>query len=136
METGRNEISAVLMLLLDRGAGPEQVCLGSASSVWVLDFVQERFHNMSPGDYECMTWIPARRIWCCGGNRQIHTDYRVLWRKRDGVASLSRGERLDSCFDGLLLLFWVHYIEDDPHLLCTGSLLQKTKERVLLITKS
>ena len=23
-----------------------------ASSMWVLDFVQERFHNMSPGDSE------------------------------------------------------------------------------------
>ena len=26
--------------------------------------------------------------------RQIHTDYRVLWRKRDGTTTLSRGERL------------------------------------------
>ena len=24
--------------------------------------------------------------------------------------------------DRLLLLFWAHYSEDDPHLLCTGSL--------------
>ena len=31
--------------------------------------------------------IPAHRIMCCGGNRQIHTDYRVLWRKRDGEAT-------------------------------------------------
>ena len=41
-----------------------------------------------------MTWIPAYRILGCGGNRQIHTDYRVLWRKRNGTATLSRGERL------------------------------------------
>ena len=26
--------------------------------------------------------------------RQIHTDYRVPWRKTDGTAPLSRGERL------------------------------------------
>ena len=26
--------------------------------------------------------------------RQIHTDYRVLWRKRDGMATLSREEHL------------------------------------------
>ena len=68
--------------------------------------------------------------------RQIHMDYRVLGRKRDSTATLSRGERPDPCLDRLLLLFWAHYIEDDPHLLCTGCLrqLQKTKERMLLIT--
>ena len=69
-----------------------------------------------------MTWIPAYRILGCGGNRQIHTDYRVLWRKRNGTATLSRGEHQDPCLDRLLLLFWAHYMEDDPHLLCTGSL--------------
>ena len=52
---------------------------------------------------------------------QIHTDYRVLWRERDGTATLSRGERPDPCLDRLLLLLWAHYIEDGPHLLCTGS---------------
>ena len=26
--------------------------------------------------------------------RQIHTEYRVLWRKRDGTATISRGEHL------------------------------------------
>ena len=26
----------------------------------------------------------------------------------------------DPCLDRLLLLFWAHYIEDGPHLLCTG----------------
>ena len=54
--------------------------------------------------------------------RQIHMDYRVLWRKRDGTATLSRGELADPCLDRLLLLFWAHYIEDGPHLVCTGSL--------------
>ena len=63
----------------------------------------------------------------------------ILWKKRDGMATLSRGEHGDPCLDRLLLLFWAHYIEDGPHLLCTGSalggyLLQKTKERMLLIT--
>ena len=48
-------------------------------------------------------------------------------------------ESQDPYLDRLLLLFWVHYIEDGPHLLCTGSavgdyLLQITKERMLLIT--
>ena len=54
----------------------------------------------------------------------------ILWRKRDGMATLlsERGregyiepERADPCLDRLLLLFWAHYIKDDPHLLCTGS---------------
>ena len=60
---------------------------------------------------------------------------RVLWpqwtnshglpspvEKRDGTATLSRGECLDPCLDRLLLLFWAHYIEDGAHLLCTGLL--------------
>ena len=36
------------------GPGPEQDCLGPASSVWVLDFVQERFHITSLVDFESM----------------------------------------------------------------------------------
>ena len=35
-----------------------------------------------------MVRILPHRILCCGGNRQIHRDYRVLWRKRDGMATL------------------------------------------------
>ena len=54
--------------------------------------------------------------------RQIHTDYRVLRRKRDGRATLSRGEHPDPCLDRLFFLFWADYIEDGLHLLCTGSL--------------
>ena len=35
---------------------------------------------------------------------------------------LSQGESAPNpCLDRLLLLFWAHYIEDGPHLLCTGS---------------
>ena len=34
--------------------GPERVCLRLASSVWFLDFMWERFYNMSPGDFESM----------------------------------------------------------------------------------
>ena len=33
-----------------------------------------------------------------------------------------KGEHPDPCLDRLLLLFWAHYIEDGPHLLCTDSL--------------
>ena len=33
---------------------------------------------------------------------QIHTDYQVLWRKKDGTATLSRGERPNPCLDRLL----------------------------------
>ena len=54
--------------------------------------------------------------------RHIHTDYPVLWRKGDSTATLSSGECPFPCLDRLLLLFWAHYIEDGPCLLCTGSL--------------
>ena len=50
-------------------------------------------------------------------------------RKRDSAATLSRGERLDPCLDRLLFLFWAHYIEDDPHLLYTGSLQAVTENK-------
>ena len=60
---------------------------------------------------------------CVAERRQItRTIYPVLWRKRDSTAALSRGDRPDSCLDRLLLLFWAHYIEDGPHLLCRGLL--------------
>ena len=42
------------MVLSDKEPGPEWVCPGPAGSVWVFDFVKEKFHNMSPGDYENM----------------------------------------------------------------------------------
>ena len=54
--------------------------------------------------------------------RQIHTEYGILWRKTDRMATLSRGEPPNPCLDRLLLLFWAHYTERGPHLLCTGSL--------------
>ena len=67
--------------------------------------------------------IVASRILCCGGNRQIHTDYRSpVEKKGQHGHSLSEREGPKPCLDRLLLLFWIHYIEDDPHLLCTGLL--------------
>ena len=40
------------------GTGQQWVCLRLACSVWVLDFMQERCHNMSPGDLES-TFVKA-----------------------------------------------------------------------------
>lgn len=37
-----------------KGPGPEQVCLGPAGSMWVPDFVQKWFYNVSPSDFESM----------------------------------------------------------------------------------
>ena len=53
----------------------------------------------------------------------------ILWRKKDGMATLQEGERArespresaDPRLDKLFLLLWAHYMEDGPHLLCTGS---------------
>ena len=61
--------------------------------------------------------------------KQIHMNYQVLWRKREVVSTLSREEHLDPCLDRLLLLFWAHYIEDGPHLMCTGSLYTVTENK-------
>ena len=60
---------------------------------------------------------------CCGCDEQIHTDYRSPVEKKGGCGhSLSEREGPNPFLDRLLLLFWVHYVEDGPHLLCTGSL--------------
>lgn len=37
-------------MVAGKGPGPERICLGPVGSVWVLHFMQERFHSMSPGD--------------------------------------------------------------------------------------
>ena len=57
---------------------------------------------------------------CCGCHEQIHRDYGSPVEKKEWHGdSLSEREGPDPCLDRLLLLFWAHYIEDDPHLLCT-----------------
>ena len=74
--------------------------------------------------------IPARRIRCCGCNIQIYTDYRNPVEKKGwhchSLSERVRGlegaqERENPRLDRLLLFFWAHYMEDGPHLLCTGS---------------
>ena len=42
--------------------------------------------------------------------------------EREGKRAREGPREPNPCLDRLLLLFWAHYIEDDPHLLCTGSL--------------
>ena len=72
---------------------------------------------------KCVMQTPAFRVrGFMDERRQIHTDYQVLWRKRDSMATLSKGKCTDPCLDRLLLLFWAPDIEDGPHLLCTGSI--------------
>ena len=64
---------------------------------------------------------PARSVrGAVAETRHTHTDYRVLWRRRDCTATLSRGEHPNLSLDRLLLLFLAHYLEDGPHLLYTG----------------
>ena len=80
-------------------------------------------------------WLVLMLYWCgpwlagsvyCGCDQQIHMDYRSPVEKRDGTAtlshSLSERDGRDPCLDRLLLLFWAHYLEDGPYLLCTGPL--------------
>ena len=59
---------------------------------------------------------PARSV--CGvvaETRQIHMDHRVLWRERDSMATLSRGERPTLvltcfyCFSGHITWRMVHF---------------------------
>ena len=70
--------------------------------------------------------------------RQIHTDYLVLWRKKDCTTTLSRGEHPTLalsgfyCFSGHIALRMV--LIRMHRFALGGYLLQKTKERMLLIT--
>ena len=69
--------------------------------------------------------------------RQIHTDYRVLWRKRDGRATLSRGECPTLALTGFYWLFFIHQRRFSFIMLrfALGNyFLQIAKERMLLIT--
>ena len=50
------------------GTGLERVCLWLVCSVWVLDFMQERFHNMHPGDFG-RTFVTAGDSEAKGGLR-------------------------------------------------------------------
>ena len=52
---------------LRKGTGLEVVCLRPASNAWVLDFMQERVHNTSSGDFDG-TFIKA------GGQRNKGRD--------------------------------------------------------------
>ena len=88
---------------------------------------------------------------CCGRNGQIHKAYQDLWSKRDSMAALSRGELLRvpwplSLEESTWSLPWQAFIAFLGTLhwgwssftmyrfALGGYLLQKTKERVLLIT--
>ena len=72
---------------------------------------------------------PGLREWCVVAPMgKFHTDYRNPAEKRGwhGHSLNERGwegqREPDPCLDRLLLLLWVHYMEDGPHLLGTGLL--------------
>ena len=48
----------IVTIVTRKGPGWRQVCPGTVWNVWALDFVQERFHDTSPGDFES-TFIKA-----------------------------------------------------------------------------
>ena len=48
-------------------------------------------------------------------------------QEKGQLGHYSRGEHTDPCLDRLLLLFWAHYIENDPHLLCSVSWVTENK---------
>lgn len=47
-------VQSCIVMLWGRGPSPEGVCFGLAGSVYVLHFIQERFHHTSLGDFECI----------------------------------------------------------------------------------
>ena len=93
-------------------------------------------------EYWCRSQPMAGPV-CCGSNGQIQTDYQVLWRKRDSrglncTVTLSRGQRPTLtltgfyCFSGHITLRMVLIYYAQVHFRWLP--LQKTKERMLLIT--
>ena len=97
-----------------------------------------------------MTRIPANRILCCGSNRQIHTDYRSPVEKKGRAWPLSKSERArgleraqeseptplpgQASIAFLGTLHWGCSSFTMHRFSLGGYLLQKTKERMLLIT--
>ena len=81
------------------------------------------YHQLSPFYLGCHDADPSLWGLCVVDAMNKFTwTAEVLWRKRDGMATLWVREGPDPCLDRLLLLFHAHYIEDGPHLLCTGCL--------------
>ena len=70
--------------------------------------------------------------------RQIHTDFQVLWRKRDGTATLSRGDATTLALTGFYWLSNSTHQRRFSFIMFRFALgnyfLQITKERMLLIT--
>ena len=62
--------------------------------------------SMGGGRQEDLMRMPACSVCGVAETRQIHVDYRGLWRKRDGTATLSRGERPNPCLDRLF--YWLN----------------------------
>ena len=124
------------MALLHVSFPPAQAC-GGEDILYIFIIFPGHLEFWTP--LQIPSWGPP--LGCtllqCGGNRQIHMDYQVLWRERDGTATLSRGERPTTlaltgfyCFSGYITLGMVliYYAQ------VRFRQLQKTKERVLLIT--
>ena len=68
-------------------------------------------------------WTPAPRVtvlWL--QQRNSHGLQKSVEKKGRHYDSLREREGRDPWLDRLLLLFWVHDMEDGPHLLPTGSL--------------
>ena len=70
-----------------------------------------------------LMWTLARSVRdIVAETRQIHMDYRVLWKKKVGTATLSGGEHPNPCLERLLLAFLIAYVKEGFHSLYLGLL--------------
>ena len=69
--------------------------------MWVLDFVQERFHNTSPGDFES-TFIKARDSEIKEGLRVEEATRERMSEKKEALETGSGGQPKMSCHCPLL----------------------------------
>ena len=65
-----------------------------------------------------LMWIPARRTLCCGGNRQIHTDYRspVEKKGRHGHCLSERARGLERAQKRELTPAWTGFYYFSRHI--------------------
>ena len=101
------------LISLGRGKSPQVTLIASQAwelLIWIylLFFIITIGYAISYFSTACW-WIFMMRSLAhsvcsiVAETRQIHTDYRVLWRKRNGTATLSRGECPNPCLDSILL---------------------------------
>ena len=115
------------------------VYLQSCLTITFILIILEHFHHPKRKPWAYLMWTLARSVHSSVDEmRQIHMDYWVLWRKREGMATLSRGEPPTLALTGFYWLSNSIHQRSFSFIILRFALgnyfLQIAMERMLLIT--